>query len=72
MKLEGHIYCERLPDCDTHAHIGPDKMGAGHLPPGWIRTTEYGGLAPAEQAFCGWDCLMKAAATIEPPETLEL
>jgi len=46
-------------------------MGAERLPVGWLRVTDYGsGNKDHETAVCGWDCLMKLAATVEPPEVI--
>lgn len=67
MKLEGTIHCEG-PGCEVHQHVGPDTMRAARLPVGWLRVTEYGsGNGDLDTAVCGWDCLMKFAASIEPP-----
>ena len=67
MKLEGTIHCEG-PDCEVHQHVGPDTMEAERLPVGWLRVTDYGSGNKDEQvAVCGWDCLMKLSATVEPP-----
>lgn len=67
MKLEGTIYCE-APDCECHSHVGTDTMEADRLPVGWVRLTEYGsGNGDHAYAFCGTDCVMKWAATFEPP-----
>lgn len=65
MKLEGVIHCEA--DCENHAHVGPDTMAADRLPVGWLRVTEFGGSTDPQEAFCGWECLLKHAATYEPP-----
>lgn len=67
MQLEGTVYCEG-PDCEVHQHVGPDTMEADRLPVGWVRVTEFGGSSDPQTAYCSWDCLMKAAAQIPPPE----
>jgi len=42
-------------------------MAAGRLPgSGWVKTVEYGSGESVE-AFCSWDCVLKYAATFEPP-----
>lgn len=69
MKLEGVIHCEG-PECQSHQHVGIPNMQAGRLPVGWVRASEYGDVGPAEFGFCGWNCLLKFAAKIEPPETV--
>ena len=69
MKLEGVIHCEG-PDCETHQHVGVPNMDAGRLPVGWLKVVEYGDTGPREFAYCGWDCLMKAAALVPPPEVI--
>lgn len=67
MKLEGVIHCEG-PDCEAHQHVGVPNMGAGRLPVGWVRAVEYGDTGPTEFGYCGWECLMKAAAQFPAPE----
>lgn len=54
------------PECNVHTHAIP----CPHPPVGWI-VVDYGvgSQAPAERAgeFCGWECVMKHAATFPPP-----
>jgi hypothetical protein len=67
--LEGTIHCEG-PECQTHQHVGADTMEAGRLPgSGWLKVIEYGS-SDREFAYCGWNCLMKAAAKFPPPEQI--
>jgi hypothetical protein len=67
MKLDGTVYCEG-PDCETHQHVGGDTLEADRLPMGWVRAQEFGPNGrTVQEAFCGWDCLMKRAAQL-PPE----
>lgn len=69
MKLEGVIHCEG-PDCEVHQHVGVPNMNAGRLPVGWQKVSEYGDTGPIDFAFHCWDCLMKFAAQIPPPEII--
>jgi hypothetical protein len=69
MKLEGVIHCEG-PDCDHRQHVGCPSMAMGRLPAGWLQVFEYGDQEPVTLAFCGWDCLMKRAAEVPPPEVI--
>ena len=69
MKLEGVIHCEG-PDCEVHQHVGAPNMNARRLPAGWLRVIEYGDAGQHESAYHNWDCLMKRAAQIEPPEVI--
>lgn len=71
MVLEGVIRCEG-PECDLHEHVGADTMAAGRLPVGWVAVTEYGGGSDSRFAYCGWDCLMRAAAKVPPPEVVQV
>lgn len=66
MRLEGRIHCDG-PECNSHQHVGVDSMDHGRLPAGWITVTEHGDFSDPASAFCGWDCLLKFAAKIEPP-----
>lgn len=71
MKLEGTVYCEG-PDCRINAHVGPDTMENDRLPVGWVRVQEFGsGNGDPRAAFCGWNCVLRAAAQIEPPTILD-
>lgn len=66
MILEGTIHCS-APECKTSQHVGANTMAAGRLPgSGWVKTVEYGSGETVE-AFCSWDCVLKYAATFEPP-----
>jgi hypothetical protein len=69
VKLEGVIHCEG-PDCNHQEHVGVDSMAMGRLPRGWVKVIEMGDQDPATFAFCCWDCLMKRAAEIPPPEVI--
>lgn len=69
MKLEGVIHCEG-PDCEAHQDVGVPNMDAGRLPVGWLKVAEHGDTGPSYFAFHGWDCLMKFAAQIPPPEII--
>jgi len=69
VKLEGVIHCEG-PDCEHHQHVGCASMALGRLPAGWLQVHEYGDQDPVTLAFCGWDCLMKRAAQVEPPTVI--
>ncbi len=66
MKLEGVIHCEAA-ECDCWERVGVASMAALRLPPGWIKVSEYGDQDPVTLSFCGWDCVMKRAAQVEPP-----
>lgn len=71
MAIERTYYCDN-PTCMD------DKPGDGtpchvrsatpppYIPGGFVQTYEYPN-GPAVKHFCGWDCLLKYAATIEPP-----
>lgn len=69
MKLEGVIHCEG-PDCERHSHVGSPNMSLGRLPVGWLKVIEHGDADPHTLAFCCWDCLMKRAAQVPPPEII--
>lgn len=71
MNLEGMIHCEG-PDCNVHEHVGPDTMIFDRLPSGWLKVIEHGNNVDLEEAFCSWNCLMKRAASIEPPTEISL
>ncbi len=58
------MYCEAV-DCVRHEHVGAVTMRLGHLPTGWLQVREYGGLTTA---YCGWQCLLRKAASLEPEE----
>lgn len=62
MRREIVYYCE-APDCDTHQHTSSQRQ-----PQGWIITTEdEGAWRPRLRCFCGWDCVLRFASTIDPP-----
>lgn len=71
MKLEGMIWCSG-PGCEAHQHVGADTMEAERLPVGWLKVIEYGnGHTDPACAYCGWDCLLKAAGEVPPPIVVE-
>lgn len=55
--------------CSSHQRTMRD-----HAPPGWKtvleRGDEAGGDLDRELNFCGWDCVLRFAAKIPPPEIL--
>lgn len=61
MSIERDFYCDG-PDCEIHA-----RSIAVHPPAGFLTVREDGDL---EHHFCGWDCLMKFAATKPLPEII--
>ncbi len=67
MKIEGMLWCEG-PDCEAHERVGVPNMSVGRLPVGWVKVVEYGDTGPDETAYCGWNCVLKTAATIPTPE----
>lgn len=57
MSIERIFYCDG-PDCERHV-----KTRGSH-PPMFLTVTEH--VAASEQHFCGWDCVLRHAATREP------
>jgi hypothetical protein len=66
MRLEGVIHCEG-PDCNAHERVGVDSMANERLPKGWITVVEHGDFTDSRTAYCGWECLLKAASRVDPP-----
>lgn len=61
MSIERVYYCDG-PDCENHART------AGDLPPtSFLAVRED---TAASHHFCGWDCLLKFAATKPPIEAI--
>ena len=56
MSIERVFYCDG-PDCDRHVKTARAR------PEVFLTVSERGGLA---QHFCGWDCVLRLAATKEP------
>lgn len=69
MKLEGVIHCDG-PECQHNSHVGVASMAMRRLPAGWLKVIEYGDQDPHLHGFCCWDCLMKRAAEVPPPEVI--
>lgn len=66
MSVEYVYHCEG-PGCEMHQQM------AGLFPPfGWLRVVEYLGGDIRESYFHDWECVMKAAARVPPPETTPL
>jgi hypothetical protein len=58
MAIERVFYCE-APDCERHVRTASPRPRSGFL----FITDSSGGRT---QHFCGWDCVMRYAATKEP------
>lgn len=61
MSVERTFYCDG-PDCERHVKT------TGTRPPMFLTVTEH---PDHESHFCGWDCVLKYAAT-KPPEEIVL
>ena len=60
MSVERVFHCDG-PDCDRHVKTARTR------PEMFVTVSERGGLA---QHFCGWDCILRLAATKEPERVL--
>jgi hypothetical protein len=58
-----HVYRCDGPECEAHLTSRADQ------PPHFITTYEVH-EDTAVNHFCNWDCLMKFAAQVEPPEII--
>ena len=67
MAIERVIYCDG-PDCDTHIRTA----SLGRVPIGFIEAHEGTHEGVVIHEFCGWDCVMRFAATLPAPEIIEL
>lgn len=67
MSLEGTVHCDG-PDCERHAHVSAVRMDADDLPPGWLSVTHHDDPIDVLAQFCGWDCVLRYAGTMEPEE----
>jgi hypothetical protein len=61
MAIERTYYCD-APDCEHHA----TTAARGRMAMSFLRVS---GDGPA-QHFCGWECVLKYAASKEPPEII--
>jgi hypothetical protein len=61
MSIERIFYCDG-PDCENHART------VGDLPPASFLAVRED--SDHSQHFCGWDCLLKFAATKPPAEVI--
>lgn len=68
MSVQRTYYCE-APDCEAHASTAtpPPYLPVGFL---GVRESEPGAMQE-ERHFCGWECVMRYAATLPPPESIE-
>lgn len=65
MSIERIIRCDG-PDCEVHQHT---LKADPYVPVGWIRATEGSEEQPnGPWHFCTWNCGMKFAAQVPPPE----
>jgi hypothetical protein len=60
MSIERTFYCDG-PDCDRHVRT------TSTLPPVFLTVSEG---ADHASHFCGWDCVLRFAATKEPEEVI--
>jgi hypothetical protein len=66
--MREHVYYCNRDGCDSH-----QTSTAAAPITGWLLVVERAPSREPEQLdFCSWDCLMQYAATIPPPETIEL
>jgi hypothetical protein len=78
MAIERVYWCDN-PSCadqfpddqDTPAHA-KTASPPPHLPAGMLEVREGGPNGGSVHHFCGWECVMKFAATLPPPEIIPL
>lgn len=66
MSTEPIYHCDG-PDCTTHqtsTDLAPIR--------GWIRIAANEGGGTAVMDFCGWDCVLRKAATVPPTVVIPL
>jgi hypothetical protein len=61
MSIERTYHCDG-PECERHASTAAQRM-----PVGFLRVSSSD---EPTRYFCGWDCLLRFAATIEPEEVI--
>lgn len=66
MAVERIIYCE-APDCERHVRSATPPP---YVPGGFLEIRKFGLPACGVWHFCGWDCVMRYAATKEPEEVI--
>lgn len=65
MKRDITYWCQG-PDCHTHQTTSDERP-----PQGWLIVQEdIGRWAPGFWSFCGWDCVLKFAGRVEPPDII--
>lgn len=64
MSVERIFYCDG-PDCEAHIRTMKE------YPPMFLTVTEHEDRDHVSQ-FCGWDCVLRHAATHEPVETIRV
>lgn len=77
MSIERTYYCEG-PDCGGEGGLRGGHTSAHcttatpppHLPSGFVEVREGGAGEPESHHFCGWECVMKYAAKLPPPEVI--
>jgi hypothetical protein len=62
MSIDRIFYCDHE-DCEVHVRTAARKPSEGA---GFLTVTGEGRALH----FCGWDCLMKHAAKVPPPEII--
>jgi len=67
MTIERIWYCEG-PECLTHIRTSRTST----VPIGFLLVTEGAHEGDQDHHFCGWDCVMRYAAALPPPEVIEL
>lgn len=68
MSLARALYCEG-PECERHT--APNPTPPPYIPGGFLEVRQSQPNDDRVWHFCGWDCVLRFAATQEPEEVIE-
>lgn len=68
MSIERTYHCDG-PDCERH---GSSVTPPPYIPWGFLEVRQSSGQGDQSRHFCGWDCVMKFAATFPAEEVIPL
>lgn len=60
-----HVYRCEGPDCDTWIHTTASPPARG-----WLTVHEREGEQVTQLDFCGWTCLLRRAAQVDPEQVI--
>jgi len=68
MAVERVIHCDG-PDCPTHIRTATPPP---YLPRGYLLVQEGRPEGRSERHFCSWECVLRYAAKLPPPEVIDV